>query len=195
MKHFFCCLLLVIPACGIAQAGNYEDSLALFIKKYVDEHEVVKGDDKKKMTFFPLDKRWKVKAVFNKNDSAGWFAMATSGKVKRQYRIYGTLTFTINDTAAKLHIYQSKDLIASPEYANYLFIPFTDKTSGISTYGGGRYIDLVINDIKGDNYSIDFNKAYNPYCAYTTGYNCPVPPKENDLPVAIQAGEKNYAGH
>lgn len=195
MKHFFCFLLLVIPALGIAQPGSYEDSLHAFIKKYVDEHEVVKEDDKKKMAFYPVDKHWRVQAVFEKSDNAGWFGMATSGKTKRQYRVYGTLTFSINDTLVTLNIYQSKDLIASPEYANYLFIPFTDKTSGINSYGGGRYIDLVMTDIKGDSYTIDFNKAYNPYCAYTIGYNCPIPPKENDLPVTVQAGEKNYAGH
>ena len=65
-------------------------------------------------------------------------------------------------------------------------------TSALDTYGAGRYIDCTLADIHGDRMTLDFNKAYNPYCAYTTGYNCPVPPKDNDLPVAIQAGEKNY---
>jgi uncharacterized protein len=194
MKFVFF-FLLFFPVIGSAQQYSYEDSLRSFIKKYVDEHEVVKGADKNKMQFYNIDKHWRVQAVFKKNDNASWFAMSTSGKIKMQYRIYGVLTFTINDTVVKLNLYQSKDLVASPEYANYLFIPFTDKTSGIDTYGGGRYIDLVINDIKDNSCMIDFNKAYNPYCAYTAGYNCPIPPKENDVPVAVKAGEKNYTGH
>jgi uncharacterized protein (DUF1684 family) len=74
----------------------------------------------------------------------------------------------------------------------YLFVPFGDATSGFESYGGGRYIEFYISDIKNNKVIIDFNKAYNPYCAYTTGYNCPIPPAENLLTVAIPAGEKNY---
>ncbi len=80
-----------------------------------------------------------------------------------------------------------------PKFKDELFIPFTDLTSGESSYGGGRYIDINVNDIVGGSFELDFNKAYNPYCAYVTGkYNCPIPPKENNLSVAIQAGEKIF---
>jgi uncharacterized protein (DUF1684 family) len=78
-------------------------------------------------------------------------------------------------------------------YRNYLFIPFTDSTSGEESYGGGRYLECFAGDIGYNLLDLDFNKAYNPYCAYGAGYNCPIPPKENDLPIAIKAGEKNYA--
>jgi len=71
---------------------------------------------------------------------------------------------------------------------DYLFIPFTDATSGIDTYGGGRYIDCATGDIRGGILMQDFNKAYNPCCAYASGYNCPIPPPENDLPVAHWPG-------
>ncbi|MEI9910512.1 MAG: DUF1684 domain-containing protein [Bacteroidota bacterium] len=82
------------------------------------------------------------------------------------------------------------------EYREQLFLPFTDLTTGEETYTAGRYIDLTFNDIIGDKVVIDFNKAYNPYCAYISGkYNCPIPPKENNLTVAILAGEKNYGKH
>ena len=71
---------------------------------------------------------------------------------------------------------------------------FTDKTTGDQTYHSGRYIDLTIDDIKNDTLVIDFNKAYNPYCAYVKGVSsCPIPPRENYLPVAIEAGEKSFA--
>jgi uncharacterized protein (DUF1684 family) len=71
-------------------------------------------------------------------------------------------------------------------------VPFGDATSGFESYGGGRYLDFTISDIKNNFLPIDFNKAYNPYCAYTAGYSCPIPPKENLLNASISAGEKNY---
>ena len=79
------------------------------------------------------------------------------------------------------------------EYKDHLFLPFTDLTSGELTYSAGRYIDLKMSDIVENVVVIDFNKSYNPYCAYVSGkYNCPIPPKENQLPVSILAGEKNF---
>jgi uncharacterized protein len=194
MKYFFL-LLLAAPFSCVAQPLNYEDSISNFIKSYVEKHEVVKGKDKKLLQFYPVHQRYRVIAAFERKENSKWFLMGTSGTIKKEYRVYGTVSFLLDDTTVTLNIYQSKQLMASPEYAGYLFIPFTDKTSGIETYGGGRYIDLEKKDIKDKRCIIDFNKAYNPYCAYTTGYNCPVPPKENDMPVAVMAGEKNYPGH
>jgi uncharacterized protein (DUF1684 family) len=77
-------------------------------------------------------------------------------------------------------------------YKNYLFLLFTDATSGADSYGGGRYIDLSMQDIIDNSVLIDFNKAYNPYCAYASGYNCPIPPRENHIPFPIKAGEKDF---
>jgi len=86
--------------------------------------------------------------------------------------------------------------MTTKEYKDHLFIPFTDATSGEETYESGRYIDLEIKDITNENVLIDFNKAYNPYCAYVSGkYNCPIPPNENRLIVAIRAGEKSFGKH
>lgn len=194
MKKLFS-LLCCVPLFCAAQSLSYEDSVNNFIKKYTEDHEVVKGKDKKLLQFYPASQRYRVVAAFERKENSEWFLMGTSGKIKQEYRVYGTLSFLLHDTAITLNVYQSKQLMALPEYTEYLFIPFTDKTSGTDTYGGGRYIDLVKNDIKDKHCVIDFNKAYNPYCAYATGYNCPIPPKENDLAVAILAGEKNYLGH
>jgi uncharacterized protein (DUF1684 family) len=108
------------------------------------------------------------------------------------YRKYGLLTFKIHDTLLRLNVYQSQSLMTSKDYSDYLFVPFTDNTSGNETYGGGRYLDYKMQEIHGNKLLIDFNKAYNPYCAYTIGYNCPIPPAENDLQIAITAGEKAY---
>jgi uncharacterized protein len=77
-----------------------------------------------------------------------------------------------------------------PLHGNRLFVPFRDKTSGKETYGAGRYIDL--NKRASNEYILDFNRAYNPYCAYSPYYSCPLPPGENSLPVEIKAGEKLF---
>lgn len=116
--------------------------------------------------------------------------MSTSGTMKQQYRVCGILSFKIADTLLRLNVYQSKSLMATKDYSDYLFVPFTDKTTGFETYGAGRYIDLKIGDINNNSFILDFNKAYNPYCAYAAGFNCPVPPKENDLNISILVGEK-----
>jgi uncharacterized protein (DUF1684 family) len=84
----------------------------------------------------------------------------------------------------------------SEKYRNLLFLPFTDRTTGKESYDGGRYIDLDMSSIQNNEVVIDFNKAYNPYCAYVSGrYSCPIPPAENRLAVAVKAGEMRYGGH
>jgi uncharacterized protein (DUF1684 family) len=120
------------------------------------------------------------------------FEMPThSGKTKL-YRQYGLLTFKVKNKACSLQVFQSQTLIKDTKYKDHLFVPFTDLTTYEQTYGGGRYIDLSLAEVQAGKIIIDFNKAYNPYCAYAEGYNCPIPPRENRLPVAIKAGEKLY---
>ena len=175
---------------------SYKDSIASYFKKYVKEHEVVAGKDKEFMSFFPVNEKYRMTCRFERTMNSTWFRMGSSGPIKRNYRVYGVIHFTIHDTAVTLNIYQSQDLLTSKEYKEHLFIPFTDATSGEETYESGRYIDLEIKDIVNDNVLIDFNKAYNPYCAYVSGkYNCPIPPNENRLIVAIRAGEKSFGKH
>ena len=79
-----------------------------------------------------------------------------------------------------------------PQYRDYLFLPFKDPTNGKASYGGGRYLDLKTGDLKSGTAIIDFNKAYNPWCAYADGFSCPIPPAANHLAVEIHAGEKNF---
>jgi uncharacterized protein len=195
MKYLFLIALIFLSPVSFAQTA-YKDSIKNYIKNYIDNHEVVKGDDRKQLHFFDVTEKYKVVARFEKTQTNQWFEMPTSGKIKKVFRVYGVLNFTINDTLAKMNLYQSQGLMGNDQYKNYLFLPFTDATTGIETYESGRYIDLQINDIKNNEVLIDFNKAYNPYCAYVSGvYNCPVPPKENHLIVAILAGEKIYGSH
>ena len=110
-----------------------------------------------------------------------------------EYIPYARLKFEIKGQPMQLTVYRSTRLATIPAYKDYLFLPFTDDTNGKETYGGGRYIDLREGDFKDNAVTIDFNKAYNPYCAFGAGYACPKPPDENHLSTGIQAGEKQYA--
>ncbi|MDJ1492424.1 DUF1684 domain-containing protein [Cytophagaceae bacterium DM2B3-1] len=108
-------------------------------------------------------------------------------------RVYGKLVFKVKGEECVLTVYQSMDLLRNPMYKDYLFVPFTDLTTDESSYGAGRYMDMRISD--DEIVWIDFNKAYNPYCAYSDQYSCPITPAENRLPVKIEAGEKIYKEH
>lgn len=171
----------------------YTGSIKSYRKMYIDSHEVVKGKDKKQFRFFPVNKDYNVTAYFERIvDTVGFTMNTSSGTVKYFYK-YGRLDFMINEKEFLLYVYQGKDLMQTEEYRDYLFVPFTDATTGNESYGSGRYIEFYKNDIGNDNtLQLDFNKAYNPYCAYSTGYKCPIPPKENRLSIAIKAGEMNF---
>lgn len=175
-----------------AQQESYKDSILSYEKKYVDTHEVVSKGDRKYISFYPIDKSYCVTASFKRIIDKEGFYMNTSSGMKQKYFKYGLLTFKMRNRILHLYLYQSDALMQKEKYKDYVFIPFGDATSGFTSYGGGRYLDFTLSDISNDKLIIDFNKAYNPYCAYTSGYNCPIPPKENLLTVAIPAGEKNY---
>ena len=193
MKSLISILFLLITS-DISAQSTYEDTLKKHWANYVEKHEVVLEEDKKYLSFFPIDQKYKVQAKFERKEGSPWFLMETSGTQKKMYRVYGVLTFTIQDTVQQLYVYQSQSLMQTDQYKNHLFIPFTDANTGIETYATGRYIDLWMSDIVNNILFLDFNKAYNPYCAYVSGvYNCPIPPKENNLTVAIKAGEKAYS--
>lgn len=193
MKYLLTASLFLFTIHNGYSQDAYKDSLNNYIANYVKDHEVVTGDDKKLFRFYPVNEKYRITARFEKVAEGKWFTMETSGAIKQVFRVFGAIYFTINDTAVKLNIYQSQRLMNVKEHKEYLFLPFTDLTSGEETYAAGRYIDLEMADVKNNSVVIDFNKAYNPYCVYVSGkYNCPVPPKENQLSVAILAGEKAF---
>jgi uncharacterized protein len=189
--YFIIASICCLPVFGKAQS-SYKDSLLHYQKRYVDTHEVVKDGDRKYISFYPVNEEFRVSASFEQSKDHSLFTMMTSSGKEKKYLKYGLVKFKIHDTLRRLYIYQSIDLMKQKKYRDYLFIPFGDATSGFTSYGGGRYMDFEIGDIKNGHLIVDFNKAYNPYCAYTTRYNCPIPPRENILKVAITAGEKNY---
>ncbi len=176
-----------------AQEKTYKDSIIDYEQNYIDTHEVVDKDDRRYIHFYEPDKSYRVIASFEKIKDRKGFEMNTSSGMKKHYFIYGLLSFKLHDSLLHLYVYQSETLMQQKKYKDYLFVPFGDATSGFESYGGGRYLDLTIQDIKNNKVVLDFNKAYNPYCAYTSGYNCPIPPKENLLNIAVVSGEKNYS--
>jgi uncharacterized protein (DUF1684 family) len=186
-------IFVTLFACHFSFAQAYKDSIQSFIDDYVKTHEVVTGDNKQYLKFYTPDENYRVLAQFQKSTGPKWLQITTSGKQKQNFRVYGVITFKLQDTIVKLNVYQSQDLMQDPNYKDYLLLMFTDETTGKESYEGGRYLDFTTSDIHNNSLLIDFNKAYNPYCAYESGkYNCPIPPIENHLPVAVRAGEKIY---
>jgi uncharacterized protein len=138
------------------------------------------------LAYFPPDPNFRVSARLTRSDKPQPILIATSTGLPQAYLKYGTLSFKVESASLQLVVYKSTE----DPYAPSLFVPFSDQTSGFETYKSGRYLDL--EESGGDNYDLDFNMAYNPYCAYNSQYTCPIPPKENKLPVKILVGEKNY---
>ncbi len=111
--------------------------------------------------------------------------MQTSTGDTRYYQRWGKITFLVNGQETSLTLYYS------PGDSSF-FVPFMDATRGKETYGAGRYVE--IERLPNGRVHVDFNEAYNPYCAYNAQWSCPIPPKENRLTVPIRAGEKQPEG-
>lgn len=191
-KIFICICCFSIAYSAKSQDKNYIAKTQAYQKAYLKNHEVVLGKDRKHVSFFPVDENYRVISKFAKLYDTVGFVIKTAGKKEKKFFRYGKITFSLYGNKVELTLYQSQQLMTDSAYKNYLFLPFTDLTSGEQSYGGGRYLDPKLDDIKGDSIMIDFNQAYNPYCAYTSGYNCPIPPRENNISIAIKAGEKSY---
>lgn len=142
------------------------------------------------LDFFPIDENFIVEAKFTKSTNEKSFAMKTTTDRAPLYVKYGEISFNLYGEKFKLNVYQNLELIKKPGFKKHLFLPFSDLTSGNETYIGGRYIDMEIP--KGKTIIIDFNQAYNPYCAYNYKYSCPIVPLENDLATHINAGVKKF---
>ena len=190
-------ILIICFATHSLFAQNFTKEIAkhraLYKKEFLtDENSPLKKEDLKFLEFYAANPSYIVKTYFTKTiDSTGFDMLTHSGKIKKYY-VFGFVTFTLKKQACKLFIYQSAQLKTTKGLEDYLFIPFTDETNSTATFGGGRYLDFKEKDIVNNQLLIDFNKCYNPYCAYKGGYNCPIPPKENDLKITIEAGEKLF---
>jgi len=189
-------LLLAVNAFG---QSSYSDSINLqrdtINIHFKDSTTSILGKAERKLftaiDFYAVNDTFNIPAKFRKKWFQPTFEMPTSTSRKPIYKKYGILKFELNGQRHRLIVYQNIELSKLEDYADYLFCPFKDLTNGDETYGGGRYLDMRIGDLKADP-RIDFNLCYNPYCAYNYKYSCPIPPKENHLKTRIEAGVKNY---
>jgi uncharacterized protein len=144
----------------------------------------------KSLDFYPINEKFFVMAKFIRTEDEKPFEMKTSTDRKPMYVKYGEAHFEIDGKPFQLNIYKNIELSKKEEYKDYLFLPFSDLTSGNESYIGGKYIDMKTPT--GDTIVIDFNMSYNPLCAYNSKYSCPKVPLENDLNIEIRAGVKKF---
>ncbi len=200
MKRIILLILgITLFSCQKDKAYNYTQE----IKKYQYERNVffsdvntspLKEEDLKNfrsLKFFPIDSKYQVTATLSKPKEPQIITVNTTTSDKRKYLPYAIAQFKINEIPFELTIYESVSEGFDPLYRPHLFLPFTDLTNGKTSYESGRYLD--IKKVRGDELILDFNKAYSPYCAYDEDYSCPIPPKENQLDIAIKAGEMIYS--
>lgn len=142
------------------------------------------------LRYYPPDPSFSVPAVLNvKSGARPVMEVPTSTGAPRRVELVGTLDFTLRGQKLALSAFVDE----GTRQIRQLFVPFADTTSGTDTYPAGRYLDL--EPTATGIYTIDFNRAYNPYCAYNNTYECPLPPPSNRLKVEITAGEKIPADH
>lgn len=137
-----------------------------------------------KLKYFPLDKSFAVEAKLSPAIFKDTLKLMTNTAEERLMINAGKLSFTLKGQNYELSAFEVLGVLE-----NSLFIPFTDETSGVESYGAGRYLDIPPNS---DPMIIDFNLAYSPDCAYNPTSSCPIPPRENHLPLTINVGEMTY---
>ncbi len=143
------------------------------------------------LNFYPINQNYCVKAKLKLNSQPKEFGMKTTTARLPIYIKYGVAYFKLNGKKHQINIYQNVELASREGFRDYLFMLFTDLSSGVESYAGGRYIDLRI-PINNAQLIIDFNKAYNPYCAYNSKYSCPIPSVEDHIDTEILVGVKKY---
>jgi uncharacterized protein (DUF1684 family) len=140
------------------------------------------------LSYYPIDSALRFSVKLHRYAAPKQIRLGTNtGEIRSGLR-YGYFDFQVEGISCRLNAYKLED---APDRGASLFVPFRDATSGKETYGAGRYIDLKENT--SGTYDLDFNRAYNPFCAYNNEFSCPLPPSENTLTAPIRAGEKNYS--
>ncbi|WP_266363564.1 DUF1684 domain-containing protein [Tellurirhabdus rosea] len=191
-------LLLMLSARMAVAQTPFADTIARHRETYREEFLKTPNSPLKTpgalagLRFFEPDSTLRVEARVERITGAEPFEMLTYNGQKQPYVRYARLHFTLNGQPQQLTVYRSLRLAQMPQYRDYLFVPFKDPTNGQESYGGGRYLDFRVGQIRDGRLTLDFNRAYNPYCAYQEGYACPIPPQENHLRSPIRAGEKIY---
>ena len=138
------------------------------------------------LRYFPPNRRYIVRATLVRRPAPEEAYLRTNRDNQAVMRYIGDLSFALEGESLHLRLYHAGEGVGTS-----VFVPFRDRTSGRESYGPGRYLTLELNEA--DEYELDFNRAFNPYCAYTDDFECPFPPAENDLPTPIRAGERAWA--
>jgi uncharacterized protein (DUF1684 family) len=193
MKRFLSAYLLLIIACHNPPPSSYQKQVEQLHAEQAasfrdpatspldeEERKAFKG-----LSFFNVDEQYHITATLTRTPDLPFFEMPHSNNRTYAYQKFGVITFTLNGTTFTLPVYSNESLRKD----KLVFFPFTDLTNGKETYGGGRYLDLHYSDTSGTT-EVDFNLCYQPYCAHSHRYSCPIVPKENHLDIAIRAGEK-----
>lgn len=171
---------------------NYIEELTKFradkdqFFKESDESPLEKKDNFLKLNYYPPDLTYRIRASLELIEDTTQLKVRMTGGEEEAFVKYAYASFKLKDKQHKLLLLRQH----SDESDDQLFLPFTDKTNGFETYGGGRYLDIDLPSNK--QVILDFNFAYNPFCAYNSNYTCPIPPRENYLDIEIMAGEKNF---
>ena len=181
-----------IPKNQMSGPKTNEDSLAnvesrkLKDETFRDSDESPIKDKKmfKGLAYYAFNQKWIISFEVQRSEKIEKIKINMTDGSQEDMLKFGTITANINGAEVKLELFQHAD--------GNLFLPFKDKTAPTETYGGGRFLDLPLTNVKNNRLRVDFNLAYNPYCAYNEDFACPIPPAENTLPIRIEAGEKNF---
>lgn len=140
------------------------------------------------LNYFPLDPDWRFEVPLNEYGEKEALILEASHAETREFVRWGELRFQVGGEEYTLQAYRS-----DPEDER-LFVPFRDGTSGSETYEKGRYLDLEpeLHRLDDGRWILDFNEAYNPWCAYSDDYVCPFASQENWLELPVRAGEKKF---
>ena len=170
-----------------AEVESMREEAAHFYMDHFDWRGHPRPADFSGPKYFDLDEEWRLVAHLDREaEGAGDpVTLATSTGLLRQMQQAGDLVFEVGGTEQRLTAYVTQD----SEGYDMLFVPFRDGTSGMETYGAGRYLEAPYYDDT-DEVELDFNLAYNPSCAFSPAYDCPYPPAQNHLLVEVLAGER-----
>jgi hypothetical protein len=191
--------VVIISIIYVFQSGNDQSAYIEEIKKEREERERFMRTSKESpfarnpedftaLSYYPPDPRYKIIADLTPIKDKKIVTLTTNDGKEQRYQEYAYAEFDLDGYHHKLLILEVMDM---GPLRGKLFFAFGDETSALETYGAGRYLDLA--KVPGSStITLDFNKAYNPYCAYVDNYSCPLPPRENLLSIPIKAGEKTY---
>jgi uncharacterized protein (DUF1684 family) len=194
-KWFFFLIpaIAILAYLSIPSAKPVDETGADVVKIRSDKDENFRNSDEspiknkgafKGLNYYPFNKEYIVDFVLEKAEKAETVELKMTDGTTEKLIFFGFIQADFKSFTLKLNLYQHED-------GNF-FLPFKDKTAPTETYGGGRFLDLPLTNVKNNRLRVDFNLAYNPYCAYNEDFACPIPPAENTLPIRIEAGEKIF---